>query len=125
MLENQTSKALLYGQMALAVARAADLQGTLVYALLLKMMLDICINLQHKPCSGICHGEHAIPFEGFKAAAAKVKRELSRYYKSEDLHRFDTLIRSMKAGSKRCRLSLSGAMAVHCFVCVAANLFHL
>lgn len=71
MLENQTSKALLFGQKALVVARAAKLQSSHLYAVLLKHMLNICMKLQ--PGFGVRHGEHAVPFEGFITAVAQVK----------------------------------------------------
>lgn len=71
MLENQLSKALLYGQKALVVARVAKLQSSHLYAVLLKHMLNIRMKLESG--LGVRHGDHAVPFEGFIAAVAQVK----------------------------------------------------
>lgn len=73
-LENQASQALLYGQKAVAVARAARLQGRSCYAFLFANLLNIYIQLEYKAGSGARHGEHATPYEGFIAAVAVVKQ---------------------------------------------------
>lgn len=107
MLEDQTSEALLYGQKAVAVARAAKLQGSCYYAVLLKEMANIGVSLdQHD----------AIPFEGFRAAVAEVKRlSVSRGAASEtELAWFDSFmqehtcwVKELQAELVRCKILAS------------------
>lgn len=76
MREDQTSKAIPYGLKALAVGRAAKLQGSLLYAALLERMLIICLRLRYAPTLGFRQGDHAISYEGLVDAAAHVKQKL-------------------------------------------------
>lgn len=69
-LESQAVQALLYVQKALVVAWAAKLQGSSLYASLVDTIVNICANRKVSPGDlGFRHGEHAIPYEGFIAAA--------------------------------------------------------
>lgn len=94
MLEEQTSKALSYGQKALAVARAAKLQGTWFYAVVLKENAVICTGLDFKSSLGGGYQEHTIPFEGFTAAVAQVKQRLpvDTGAREAEFARFDSFI---------------------------------
>ena len=102
---NQASKVLLYVQRALAVARAAKLHSSSLYATLLESL--IYIHLEYKPSFGSRGGEHAVPYEAFIAAVAVVKQR--RSHSREKSARFDNCIqghirwvKELQAGLVRC-----------------------
>ena len=79
--------------------------------MLLKEMIDAYVNLQHEPSKGPRDGGHAIPFEGFIAAVADVKKRLPGTLSQTKV---DTLIQQHKswvaevqAELVRCKVSAS------------------
>lgn len=118
MLENQLSKALLYGQKALVVARAAKLQSSHLYAVLLNHMLNICMKLESG--LGIGHGEHAVPFEGFIAAVAQVK--LTFPSSTAEWTKIDIFSREHTGWVKELQAELVRCVALHSSMCAAAEL---
>ena len=90
-VETQSPTALLYAQKGLVVARAAPLQGGVLYASLLEAIIDICVDLKYAPATlGFRHGELTIPYEGFIAAVPSMKRRPRR--DSEKFAQIDTFI---------------------------------
>lgn len=97
-----------YGQSGLAVAQAAQLQDSELYTTMLELVLNIFVVLTKPSYFGVRRGEHAIPYEAFIAAVARVKQKRSA--RRTDTAEFDTFVQ--EHGSKSCRVSLSGTKAL-------------